>query len=227
MAVFTACNKDAAPPPPATVYSWNEQFDTLANALAKGWIATNNSHPIGITSWTQGTLLEADGNKKTMVSSYPFFAQSANWSGKDFTMATYNSGANIATISCWLISPETFMKDGDEISFYTRTVPEDWDTSRPAPDRLQLWINDSNNSPDVGNTHLSTGSFNLKALDINPNYSFNGFPRTWTQYSYTVKDISKTSVKRRFAFRYFVEDGGPDGTHSFAVGIDNVSFVSQ
>ncbi len=41
--VITACSKDAAPPAAAPNYTWNEEFDTIANSFAKGWVAKNNS----------------------------------------------------------------------------------------------------------------------------------------------------------------------------------------
>jgi hypothetical protein len=223
--VLNACTKDAAPPPPTPNYSWNEGFDTLANAVAKGWVVSNNSHPIGISSWTQGTLVVADATKKTIVNQYPFLAQSSNWSGKDFTMASYNSATDNATISCWLISPETMMKNGDKINFYTRTVPKVVDSA--FFDRLQVWLNPSNSSAEVGSTATSTGDFTVKLLDINETYTKDGYPREWAQYEITVAGLSNTKVKRRFAFRYFVENGGPGGTRSYGIGVDNVSFVSQ
>ena len=40
--VITACTKDAAPAPAAPNYSYNEEFDTLANSFARGWVAKNN-----------------------------------------------------------------------------------------------------------------------------------------------------------------------------------------
>src|SRR3954468_10916396 len=80
--IMTACNKDSAPPAAPVNYSWVEEFDTLANALAKGWAVSNNSSPIGVSSWEQGKLVAADPVKKAIVNSYPFVAYSATYSGK-------------------------------------------------------------------------------------------------------------------------------------------------
>ncbi|MEI2707850.1 MAG: hypothetical protein V9E96_02400 [Chitinophagaceae bacterium] len=67
-------------------------------------------------------------------------------------------------------------------------------------------------------------------LDINPAYDINGanaFPREWKKYSITIAGLPPTIQERRFAFRYFVEDGGSAGSRAFCAGIDNVTFTSK
>jgi len=118
------------------------------------------------------------------------------------------------------------MKNGDSIIFYSRTAP-----GSTFADRLQVWLNPSNNSVTVGNTAISTGDFTNKMLDINPTYATGtapgAYPEDWTKYSIVLSGLPNAPVKRRFAFRYFVEDGGPTGSRSYGVGIDNVSFRSK
>ena len=75
--IVTACKKDAAPANAAPNYSWNEEFDTLANSFAKGWAAINNSRPIGLSTWNQASIEALDAKGKAFVPSYPFSAQSA------------------------------------------------------------------------------------------------------------------------------------------------------
>jgi hypothetical protein len=43
----------------------------------------------------------------------------------------------------------------------------------------------------------------------------------------TLAGLPPTVQQRRFAFRYYVEDGGAAGSRAFCVGIDNVSFISK
>jgi hypothetical protein len=222
-----SCKKEEAPLAEPMNPSFIEEFDTLANVLEKGWAITNNSQPIGSSSWNQGALTRLDIGKVAI--DYPFFASSSTYSGKDFLLASYNSGDVQSTISCWLISKPVLMKNGDIIEFFTRSAPiANWNTTNKA-DRLQVFLNPLNNTADVGNTALSTGSFTMRMLDINPTYQTSGvnmYPKNWTKYSVTVSGLA-APVSRRFAFRYFVENGGEDGARSYAVGIDRVEFISK
>jgi hypothetical protein len=224
--VFTACKKEEGPAPAAPNYSWNEEFDTLANSFAKGWKAVNNSRPIGLSTWNQASIEGLDSKGKAFIPSYPFAAQSAVYSGKDFIMINQNAVEDKGTISAWLMSPATMMKNGDVIEFYTRTVPTGFATTDVA-ERMQVRLSPNKNSVDAGNTATSVGDFTTLLLDINPTYDVAGYPRDWAKYTITISGLPPTIQNRRFAFRYFVEDGGVNGTRSFCAGLDNVSFISK
>lgn len=230
--IITACKKDAAPAAEMPNYSWHEEFDTLANSFAKGWVALNNSRPTGISSWTQASVEAADSKGKAIVPSYPFTAQSAVYSGKDFIMASQNVVDDQGVISCWLLSPPTMMKNGDVIEFYTRTVPTGFQgTSTPdIAERMQVRLSPNANSTNVGNTGTTVGDFTTLMLDINPGYANSGandYPRNWKKYSLTISGLPPTVQERRFAFRYFIEDGGASGANGYCIGIDNVWFISK
>jgi len=229
---FTACKKDANPEKPAApVYSWVEEFDTLANAVQRGWSIKNNSRPIGIASWTQASLLQSDPISKTVTGTSPFLAQSATYSGKDYVLAGYTVGDGSSTLSCWLISPETTVKNGDDFYFYTRTASDATSTGA-YPDRMQVRMNANNASTEVGSNATTVGDFSKLLLDINPTYELSGsvgaYPTEWTRYKITVNGLpADQTVKTRFAFRYYVEDGGSAGSRSFCVGVDSVAFKSN
>lgn len=229
--LITACKKDAAPNADAPNYSWHEEFDTLANSFAKGWVAVNNSRPIGLSTWNQASVEGLDAKGKAFIPSYPFTAQSAVYSGKDFIMINQNAVDGQGIISAWLMSPPTMMKNGDIIEFYTRTVPTNFNgAGTDVAERLQVRLTPTKNSVEVGNTATTVGDYTNLLLDINPNYDINGtnaFPRDWRKYTITISGLPPTIQERRFAFRYFVEDGGPDGSRSFCVGIDNITFNSK
>lgn len=229
--IITACTKDAAPAPTAPNYSWNEEFDTLANSFAKGWAAINNSRPIGLSTWNQASIEGLDSKGKAFVPSYPFAAQSAVYSGKDFIMINQNAVDDQGTISAWLMSPPTMMKNGDVIEFYTRTVPTGFNgAGTDVAERMQVRLAPNKNSVEAGNTATSVGDYSTLLLDINPTYAVNGanaFPRDWQKYTITIAGLPPTVQQRRFAFRYYVEDGGAAGSRAFCVGIDNVSFISK
>lgn len=233
--LITACKKEEGPMAMPENPSFIEEFDTIANMLEKGWAISNNSQPIGTSSWNPGVLTRIDpgtGGKTvvppSLVTGYPFYASSATYSGKDFLLASFNSGDKNATISCWLISKPTLMKNGDVLEFFTRSAGTDWNTSNKA-DRLQVMLNTLNNSANVGNTATSVGSFTTKLLDINETYQktgANAYPKAWTKYTCVVSGLA-APVYRRFGFRYFVENGGEDGSNSYAIGIDRVQFTSK
>jgi hypothetical protein len=221
--IITACRKDAAPPTPAPNYSFVEEFDTLANAIAKGWVSINNSRPLGTAGWLQGEFGAGKfGNKG-------FSAASVSYSGNDFAIATTNGTTDIGTISAWLISPEVSIKDGDRISFFTRTYvnPADY------PDRMQVLLNANSSSVNVGSGPLANsnvannvGDFTTVLLDINPTLTKTGYPGEWKEYTLTISGVTGTQ-KRRFAFRYFVTNAGSNGDNSYGVGLDKVQFFSK
>ena len=65
-------------------------------------------------------------------------------------------------------------------------------------------------------------------LDINSSLSPLGYPQEWTKYTLTVSGVPGTStINGRFAFRYFVPQGGPDGNNAGLIGVDEVSFTSK
>jgi hypothetical protein len=78
-------------------------------------------------------------------------------------------------------------------------------------------------STDVGTTETSVGDFTTLLLDINPTYTLTGYPSDWTQFTLTLSGIGVPTTGR-LAFRYFVENGGPDGVNSSYIGIDTVQF---
>ncbi len=225
---IAACKKEAAPPAPPPNYSFVEEFDTVLNALDRGWKIINNSRSIGSQSWIQGDY-GVDQLKGITVG---FPAHSSTYSGQDFIVCTYNAGDGDATLSAWLISPPTRMKTGDEIVFYTRTM----ENPTQFPDRLQVRLNAMDNSINVGSGRLDNsdvanmvGNFTELLLDINPTLAASGngsYPARWTKYTAVLKNISEPA-EHRFAFRYFVPHGGTNGINSEAVGIDSVAFISK
>ena len=120
------------------------------------------------------------------------------------------------------------MKNGDIISFWTTT-------GNPVnfPDRMQVWLNPTNNSTNVGRTAAETGDFTTKLLDLNPNLSPSpypdGYPSTWTKFEIVISGLPNGTIaqKHRIGFRYYVKNGGPSGTVSDEIGIDDFDFSSK
>ncbi|MEI7595248.1 MAG: choice-of-anchor J domain-containing protein [Bacteroidota bacterium] len=180
---------------------FSEGFDNIASS---GWVMKNLSTPVGILpNWAQGDASSQFGPEE----------------GTGFAYANYNVVQGANTISAWLISPEITFNNGDVISFYTRTV------ATPAyPDRLQVRLSTNGTSSDVGSTNESIGDFTTLIDEINPSLSTSGYPNVWTLYTYTISGMTEPKVGR-LAFRYYVPNGGPSGTNSDFIGIDNFVYT--
>lgn len=188
----------------STGMDWSEGFDNTTTLPANGWAMINRSSPLGSTSWFQGN-----------VSS--FTAQSGG--GNSYIGANYANTSGIGTISNWLLTPEILLKNGDTVSFYTRSAYILY------PDRLELRLSLAGASTDVGNTAYGVGDFSDLLLSINPNLQADGYPISWTKYTSTLIGIP-TPTSGRLAFRYYVTNGGPHGINSNYIGIDTFQYQS-
>jgi hypothetical protein len=182
--------------------SFQESFDDVAVTFASGWSQQNLSSPIGTNpNWNQGTSFLPPPE------------------GTGYIYANFLSVAGTNTISNWLFTPTMTLRNGDEISFWTKSMGSIY------PDRLQLWLSTNGASTDVGTTNTSVGDFSTLLLDINPGLTVSGYPSDWTKYTVTISGLSgPTSGK--VAFRYFVTNGGPTGSNSDYIGIDDFSYTS-
>ncbi len=183
--------------------SFIQEFDDL-NQIA-GWDTINMSNPHGPSGWFQGN------SSLTIV---PL-------SGTGFVAADLQNTDAVGTgdISNWLIAPMRTLKNGDVIHFYTTTV-----VGSLRPDRLQVLLSTNGASADVGLSELTTGDFTTVLLDINPSLTVGGYPETWTGYTITLSGLPALGVDGRFAFRYFVSNGGFAGANSQYIGLDSISF---
>lgn len=180
---------------------FSENFDT---APPPAWTVINRSSPgPGSTSWFQGSssIFPAHGGDPA-----------------SFVSANANSGTGTSTLSNWLILPVQALMNGNTFTFYTRTR-----AASQFPDRLQVRMSTSGPSVDVGTTATSVGVFSTVLADINPNYDIGGYPESWTRIDATIVGVP-VETQGRIAFRYFVEDGGPNGSNSNFVGIDTVAY---
>jgi len=253
-----ACKKDAAPstrtiaPPVFPVVgdaSFTENFDSVGTLTAKGWVFVNNSSPIGTTGWRQGRYESAATAQYKFLAPVPFIgfqAYNSTNTANDFiscdASAVNDLGAGTININAWLISPQVPLKNGDQISFYTRAVA---DQNYPVytKDRMQVRLNITDGTANVGGGSdvADFGKFTVELLDINKAYIYNdatgntpvapGYPQAWTKYTITISGIPGGSVeKARFAFRYMGIDAGIFGgttgdNYPTVVGVDNVVFT--
>ncbi len=186
-----------------------ENFDVFPAA----WTKVNASTPTGVNLWGAATTAQltlfgggTGAYNGTAATSYAF--------------ANFNSTTGNNTISNWLITPVVNLIDGDVISFYSsKGLSGGTDVFA---DNLQLRIstNGATSVNPVGPTGV--GDFTTLAIDINPTQSLTAYPNAWTLYSYTVTGLP-IATDCKVAFRYFVTNGGPLGTNSDQVAIDQYS----
>lgn len=129
------------------------------------------------------------------------------------------SGAG--TISEWLVSPIIYgLSNGDTVVFYTRTL-----TGSVYPDRLEVRMSTAGASADVGADAVSVGDFNVLLTSVNPSLVQGGYPETWTAVTATISGLPSRATGR-LALRYYVDDGGPNGTNSNRVVIDDFVYTA-
>jgi hypothetical protein len=219
-----SCEKDITPdttpaPPPVPPKSFVEEFDSVGNLAKSGWVITNNSTPAGPSSWRQG--LYEHGSKLAWLTDYVGFpAFSATYSPNEFVSCDLSAGWGAATLSAWLITRPMIVKNGDQLSFYTRTAGN-------FIDRMQVRANFTTGSTNVGTTAESVGDFTTLIADINSGMTSTGYPVAWTKYTFNISGLGSTVVNARFAFRYYVTNAGPGGANSDMIGVDKMEFVSK
>ncbi|MCE3226273.1 MAG: Ig family protein [Bacteroidetes bacterium] len=191
-----------------------EDFNAPFTPNGTAWATQNNSAPTGTLSWFQGN-----------PANFPAYNGATN----SYYSVAYVSTSGAGNISNWLVTPTVNIYNGAVLSFATRAPG----TATVYPDRLQVRYSTSS-ATTIPTGSASVGGFTNLMLDINPLYStstasavnngtVNGYPGVWTVYQLTVTGQA-TPVVGRFAFRYFVENGGPAGANSDLIGIDAVKY---
>lgn len=192
-----------------------DNFTSPWNASTLGWTIINNSQPIGTSSVAQGN--------GTVFPAY-------NGAANDYVTFNYNNVLTQGGISTWLITPSLTLSNGSILEFATRT-----NTVPLYADRLQIRMSPVNSNVIPSGT-TSVGSFTNLLLDINPNLNLltssvvvnnavNGYPTSWTIYTIAISGLPAGSVTGRFAFRYFVNNGGSGGANSDIIGLDAVKYT--
>lgn len=192
--------------------TFTEEFERVYELSVKGWVNKDNS-PSGNSgvnaAWAQGYMGNGKGGPW-----YGFSAYSYTTSQDEFAYSpVHTTSTNRSTISSWLITPVLSVKNGDKISFYTRS-----DTTGSYTERMQVLMNRSA-ADNVGDRSGSVCGFTTVLLEINSGQTVGGYPTTWTKYEYTFTGITgKTDT--RIGFRHYVANT----SNAKGIGIDLFKF---
>ncbi len=181
-----------------------EGFEDITTLPGNGWVMINNSSPVGFTSWYQG-----------IASLFP----AHDGPPDSYIAADFENTDLIGTISNWLITPVVTLRNGDTLTFWTRSIGSSF------PDRLEVRMSTAGASTNVGNSATSVGDFTHLLLSINPNLEVGGYPDEWTRFEITIEGLDGPATGR-LAFRYFVTDSGFFGSNGDYIGIDTVEYTS-
>jgi hypothetical protein len=188
--------------------AFTENFDDITLLTGNGWFMQNNGTPIGvIPSWVQGDN----------VNTFPAYNGAAN----AYIAGSFNTVGGNNTVSLWLLTPNRTFRNGDVITFYTRKMAP---PATDYPDRLQVRLSTNGASTNVGTGSAAVGDFTTMLMEINASQVVGGYPYTWTQYTVTISGLP-APTSGRIAFRYYVTGGGPLGSASDYIGIDNVVYT--
>jgi hypothetical protein len=193
-----------------------ESFDAWPPS---GWATQNNSSPVGgqAQGWFVGTATTASPDPG------PFnaFNGAANaYAAANFASTAGSNGA----ISSWLITPlQSGVTQGDTVSFYTRK-PTIGPGQTDFPDRLEVRVS-TGGACSPGSTASGVGDFTTLLVSVNPELTTGIYPQTWTMFTATLPPMPPTTGC--VGFRYFVTGGGPTGTNSDYIGLDQVELRDQ
>jgi hypothetical protein len=220
------------------VYNYGFASPTATMIGADGWSRLNRSTSPSTTSlWSVASF--ATATVTTTSNGNPFQTQTYTTGqttpipngqaggANSFALVNYTSttstAASGATISNWLISPIVNVQNGDVVTFYTRIGKYSATNTASYADNLQLTMSTNGSfTADPAADPFAVGDFTNLLVEVNPFLDLSSYPASWTQYSYTVAGLSgPTDVK--FGFRYFVTDGGTNGSNSDIIGIDTFS----
>lgn len=170
----------------------------------------NWGNPSGGENVVFGTDTWRAHNLSTPIGITGWFGGPQPRTGDNVLVSTYDSAAGANPINNWIFMPPRIIGPGDTISFYTKV----YENPTNFPDRLSLMKAPGSN-PALG---LYTS-----AITVNPGLSATGYPAVYTQYSHTFTHFPPQVLT--LAFRHHVDNGGPAGTQSDYLFIDDVEFT--
>lgn len=128
-----------------------------------------------------------------------------NGSDTSYVAANYNTVAS-GDIDNWLITPPANVAAGDAITFYSKATP-----ASTFPDSIRVMYSATGAITATDPSWVELGRFKVNTAN------------TWALSSYTAPAAGATAT---FAIRYAVIDGGPLGSNSDYIGIDQLDIFT-
>lgn len=184
-----------------TLNAQQQDFDDITNL--PGWVMDNQSNPLGVSGWLQGS---------------PLFFSAQQGVDNAYISAHLTNVEGSGTICNFLILPDTA---AGILSFWTRSKVDQGGVLI-YPDRLTVRASPSGNIT-TGDCDNGFGDFTQELLTINPTLTQSdypdGYPLTnWTNFQLQIPNNS------RVAFIYYVTDAGSLATNANYIGIDTVKW---
>lgn len=176
-----------------------EGFDDAAALAGNGWTLQNLSDPVGSSGWFQGN---------------PAAFTAFEGSDDAYLAADASNVSGVNTISNWLVTPTLVFGANASVRFYTRSVASEF------PDRIEVRACLAEPCA-MPTTATGLGDYTTLLGAVNPTLAVDGYPSTWTQYTFTNATGIPYSGAGRIAIRYWVTDGGT-GDNSDYIGVDTL-----
>jgi hypothetical protein len=132
--------------------------------------------------------------------------------GQRFWYSNFNSANSAGLIDNWLISPAipTSIAAGDSLVFWAGAI--DGVAPNNYPDSLRVFVSTSGGA--ISNFTNQIAYFKVA-----------GPVGNWTRYAFPLGAFAGQNI--RIAINYYIVDGGPTGTNSDNVWVDNIGIVGQ
>ncbi|MEL6809801.1 MAG: choice-of-anchor J domain-containing protein [Bacteroidota bacterium] len=126
------------------------------------------------------------------------------------------TSSQCCVISNWALLPVMELKNGDKLTFYTRTL-----AGSLRPDRLEVRISTDGFNSVWPEGPEDLGSYTNLLLTINESLELRGYPEVWEEQTVELSGLDGPTFVQ-FAFRYYITGGGINGINGHYIGIDSV-----
>jgi hypothetical protein len=127
------------------------------------------------------------------------------------------------TISSFVVSPLLELRNGAEISFFTRSATASKLSASPLPyaDNLEVRLSKLDPQFDPDAVLFEQPIFSVNSSQIPTEQG--GYPINWTQYKLNVSGLDQPT-QGRIGFHYYVTDAGPGRPNGNFIGLDTFSY---
>jgi hypothetical protein len=197
----TAMNRNYYPVAPVSTILFSDNMNgdnSVAGLVARGY-----------TTYYRGT--GPQGTTPEWYQGDPTAIVALNGPDSGYVASDYNSVTMTNDIDNWLVLPAVAVMAGDSLSFYSATIQQ---TAPPIyVDSIRVMFNPTGATLPEDTNWVELGRFQL-------DYATGD----WTRMAFAAPD---SGTNAHFAIRYTVAGGGPQGSNSYYVGIDQIDVFNN